>query len=109
MLANEVTALVRGREAAEAAEKTAADTFAGGGAGEDLPSIEVGAEGMRIGAVLTGLGFCASGKEAKRKLAENAVKLDGEPVTDPSTLVEVAEGGEIKLSLGKKKHAIIRR
>ncbi|MBX7457322.1 tyrosine--tRNA ligase [Qipengyuania sp. 1NDH17] len=109
VLANEVTALVRGREAAETAEKTAADTFAGGGAGEDLPSIEVGAEGMRIGAVLTGLGFCASGKEAKRKLAENAVKLDGEPVSDPSTLVEVAEGGEIKLSLGKKKHAIIRR
>ena len=109
VLANEVTALVRGREAAETAEKTAAETFAGGGAGEDLPSLEVGAEGMRIGAVLTGLGFCSSGKEAKRKLAENAVKLDGESVTDPGYLVEVPEGGEIKLSLGKKKHAIIRR
>ena len=109
VLANEVTALVRGREAAEAAAKTASDTFAGGGAGEDLPSIEVGAEGMRIGAVLTGLGFCASGKEAKRKLAENAVKLDGETVTDPGYLVAVPEGCEIKLSLGKKKHAIIRR
>ncbi|MBT8427183.1 MAG: tyrosine--tRNA ligase [Erythrobacter sp.] len=109
VLANEVTALVRGREAAETAEKTAAETFAGGGAGEDLPSLEVGADGMRIGAVLTGLGFCSSGKEAKRKLAENAVKLDGETVTDPGYLVEVPEGGEIKLSLGKKKHAIIRR
>ncbi|QZD95471.1 tyrosine--tRNA ligase [Qipengyuania gelatinilytica] len=109
VLANEVTALVRGREAAETAEKTAAETFAGGGAGEDLPSLEVGAEGMRIGAVLTGLGFCSSGKEAKRKLAENAVKLDGETVTDPGYLVEVPKGGETKLSLGKKKHAIIRR
>ncbi|MBX7531670.1 tyrosine--tRNA ligase [Qipengyuania sp. 1XM1-15A] len=109
VLANEVTALVRGREAAETAEKTAAETFAGGGAGEDLPSIELGADGMRIGAVLTGLGFCSSGKEAKRKLAENAVKLDGETVTDPGYLVEVPEGDEIKLSLGKKKHAIIRR
>ena len=64
---------------------------------------------MRIGAVLTGLGFTASGKEAKRKLAEGAVKLDGEPIDDPTYLVELAEGAESKLSLGKKKHAIIRR
>ena len=109
VLANEVTALVRGRDAADSAEKTAAKTFAGGGAGEDLPSIDVGEEGMRIGAVLTGLGFTASGGEAKRKLAENAVKLDGMTVNDPSYLVEVAPSAERKLSLGKKKHAIIRR
>ncbi|MCA0977570.1 tyrosine--tRNA ligase [Qipengyuania flava] len=109
VLANEVTALVRGHDAADSAEKTAAKTFAGGGAGEDLPSIDVGEEGMRIGAVLTGLGFTASGGEAKRKLAENAVKLDGTTVNDPSYLVEVAPSAERKLSLGKKKHAIIRR
>ena len=109
VLANEVTALVRGRGAAETAEKTAAETFAGGGAGEDLPSINVGAEGMRIGTVLTNLGFTASGGEAKRKLAENAVKLDGDTVNDPGFLVEVAADTERKLSLGKKKHAIIRR
>ena len=109
VLANEVTAMVRGPEAAQTAEKTAAETFAGGGAGEDLPAIEVGAEGMRIGAVLTALNFTSSGKEAKRKLAENAVKLDGEAVTDPAYLVEVDEHRERKLSLGKKKHAIIRR
>ena len=109
VLANEVTALVRGHDAAVAAEKTAAETFAGGGAGEDLPSFAVGSEGMRIGAVLTGLGFCASGKEAKRKLAENAVKLDEEVINDPGYLVEVPDEAERKLSLGKKKHAIIRR
>ena len=109
VLANEVTALVRGAEAAAAAEKTAAETFAGGGTGDDLPAIAVGNEGMRIGAVLTALGFTASGKEAKRKLAEGAVKLDGETLSDPGTLIEVAEGAEHKLSLGKKKHAIIRR
>ena len=109
VLANEVTALVRGRSAAEAAEKTAAETFAGGGAGEDLPSINVGAEGMRIGTVLTNLGFTASGGEAKRKLAENAVQLDGDTLNDPGFLVKVAAGTERKLSLGKKKHAIIRR
>ena len=109
VLANEVTALVRGRNAANLAERTAAETFAGGGAGEDLPQMAVGDEGMRIGAVLTALGFCTSGKEAKRKLAEGAVKLDGEAVSDPAFLVEVGGAQERKLSLGKKKHAIIRR
>ena len=109
VLANEVTALVRGREAAVSAEKTATETFAGGGAGDDLPTIEVGAEGMRIGAVLTGLGFVSSGKEAKRKLAEGAVKLDGETVSDPAYLVELPDGSQARLSLGKKKHAIVTR
>ncbi|MBY6217785.1 tyrosine--tRNA ligase [Qipengyuania aquimaris] len=109
VLANEVTALVRGREAAETAAKTAAETFAGGGAGEDLPTLSVGAEGMRIGAALTAIGFTASNGEAKRKLAEGAVKLDGEAVSDPAHLVEIEDGGEVKLSLGKKKHGILRR
>ena len=108
VLANEVTKLVRGEEAAHSAAATAAQTFAGGGAGEDLPSLSVGAEGMRIGAILTELGFTASNKEAKRKIAEGAVKLDGAPISDPGHLVEIAAGTEAKLSLGKKKHAIIR-
>lgn len=107
VLANEVTKLVRGEEAARSAEATAAQTFAGGGAGEDLPTLSVGAEGMRIGAVLTELGFTASNKEAKRKIAEGAVRLNGEPVEDAGTLVQVEADAEIKLSLGKKKHAII--
>ena len=63
---------------------------------------------MRIGAVLTALGFTASNGEAKRKLTEGAVRLDGEAVADPAYLVTIAEGAESKLSLGKKKHAIIR-
>ena len=109
VLANEVTARVRGREAADAAAQTASDTFAGGGSGEDLPSLSVGTDGMRIGAALTALGFTASNGEAKRKLAEGAVKLDGEVVGDPGFLVNVAPDTEIKLSLGKKKHAILRR
>ena len=109
VLANEVTRLVRGDEAATLAERTAAETFAGGGAGADLPTLDVGADGMRIGAVLTALGFTASNGEAKRKLTEGAVRLDGEAVADPAYLVTIAEGTESKLSLGKKKHAIIRR
>ena len=108
VLANQVTTLVRGEEAARLAAQTAAETFAGGGAGADLPTLDVGPDGMRIGAVLTALGFTASNGEAKRKLAEGAVKLDGETVTDPGYLVSVAAGTEAKLSLGKKKHAVIR-
>tara|TARA_R110000751_G_scaffold2018_17_gene10003 strand:- start:83899 stop:85128 length:1230 start_codon:yes stop_codon:yes gene_type:complete len=108
VLANQVTTLVRGEEAAKLAAQTAAETFAGGGAGADLPTLDVGPDGMRIGAVLTALGFTASNGEAKRKLAEGAVKLDGETVTDPGYLVSVAADAEAKLSLGKKKHAVIR-
>ncbi len=109
VLANEVTTLVRGADAAASAQATARDTFAGGGAGEDLPTVAVGDEGMRIGAMLTELGFTTSNKEAKRKIAEGAVKLDGETITDPGTLVEIAAGAESKLSLGKKKHAVVTR
>ena len=107
-LANEVTALVRGREAARSAEMTAAATFAGGGMGEDLPVLALGAEGIRVGAALTELGFTASGGEAKRKLAEGAVRLDGDVVSDPGQEIRLAPGAEARLSLGKKKHAILR-
>src|SRR5690606_30055545 len=108
VLANEVTKLVRGDDAARSAEATAAETFAGG-AGEDLPTLALGSEGMRIGAVLTAIGFTASNGEAKRKIAEGAVKLDGGAVTDPAQLVLPAEGQEMRLSLGKKKHGVLTR
>ncbi|MEO1647528.1 MAG: tyrosine--tRNA ligase [Pseudomonadota bacterium] len=109
VLANEVTALVRGKDAAAAAQTTARETFAGGGAGEDLPTLAVGSEGLRLGVVLTELGFTASNGEAKRKIAEGAVKLDGESVSDPGFVVLPSEAASLKLSLGKKRHAIITR
>jgi tyrosyl-tRNA synthetase len=100
VLANEVTRLVRGDEAALTAEATAATTFAGG-AGEDLPSIAL-EPGMTFAAALTALGFTASNGEAKRKAAEGAVKLDGEPVADA---LAPARAGRI--SLGKKRHGVL--
>jgi tyrosyl-tRNA synthetase len=109
VLANEVTKLVRGEDAAVRAEATARETFAGSGAGEDLPTLAVGAEGMRMAALLTAIGLTTSGGEAKRKLAEGAVKLDGETVTDPAQLVLPAEGETLRLSLGKKRHALVHR
>ncbi|MBH5322648.1 tyrosine--tRNA ligase [Aurantiacibacter sediminis] len=109
ILADEVTKLVRGEEAAKSARATAEQTFAGGGMGEDLPTLDIPAEGMRVGAVLTALGFTASNGEAKRKIAEGAVKIDGETVSDPGFLIEIADGDEARLSLGKKKHAALRK
>jgi len=108
VLANEVTKLVRGEEAARSAEATAAKTFAGG-LGEDLPVLEVSGEGIRLGAACTEIGLTASNGEAKRKIAEGAVRLDDQPVNDPGYLIELAPGEERKLSLGRKRHAVLRR
>jgi tyrosyl-tRNA synthetase len=107
VLATEATALLHGREAAEAAARTATETFAGGGAGEDLPTLSLG-EGMNIAHALTALGFTPSNKEAKRKIAEGAVRLDDVVVGDSGLTVT---GGDepLKLSLGKKRHALLVR
>ena len=108
VLAHEVTRLVRGAEAAAAAEATAAQTFGAGGMGDDLPVLQIPADGLRLLAALTALGFTASNGEAKRKLAEGAVKLDDQPVNDEGLVIQLASGTERKLSLGRKKHAILR-
>ena len=108
-LANAVTALVRGEQAAATAEATARETFAGGGAGKGLPTLAVGARGLRIGAVLTQLGFTASNAEAKRKLSEGAVRIGDEPVTDAGFVIAPGDGETLRLSLGKKKHALVTR
>src|SRR6476469_4065088 len=101
VLATEATAMLHGREAAAAAEATAHDTFAGGGAGESLPTLSVG-DGMSITQALTAIGFTASNGEAKRKIAEGAVRLNDQPVSDPGM---AAEAG--KISLGKKRHGLL--
>jgi tyrosyl-tRNA synthetase len=108
VLANEVTRLVRGDEAARTAQATAQATFAGGGLGEDLPVLVVPPEGIRLGAACTEIGFTASNGEAKRKIAEGAVRVDDAPITDPGYLVQVEPGSERKLSLGRKRHGVLR-
>ena len=103
VLATEATALLHGRDAAEAAARTAADTFGAGGLGEDLPTLSLG-DGMTIVQALTALGFTQSNGEAKRKVAEGAVRLNDQQVSDP-----VMPASEGKLSLGKKKHGLLTR
>jgi len=107
VLATEATAMLHGREAASAAKQTAQQTFEGGGTGEDLPTLSVG-DGMNIAHALTALGFTPSNKEAKRKIAEGAVRLDDEVVSDAG-LTLTASGEPMKLSLGRKKHGLLVR
>jgi tyrosyl-tRNA synthetase len=106
-LATEATAMLHGREAAQTAQETARETFEGGGAGEDLPTLSVGA-GMNIVQALTALGFTPSNKEAKRKIAEGAVRLNDVTVSDPA-LILVPTDEPLKLSLGRKKHGLLVR
>ncbi len=108
VLANAATALCRGADAATAAAATAAATFAGGALGGDLPVLEVPAEGIRLAAACAAIGFAGSNGEAKRKIAEGAVKLDDQVQQDPGHLITLAAGAEAKLSLGRKKHGILR-
>ena len=107
VLATAATSMLHGEAAAQAAQETARATFDQGGAGENLPTLSIG-EGVNIAHALTQLGFTPSNKEAKRKIAEGAVRLDDEVVTDPG--LTVTAGDEpIKLSLGKKRHALLVR
>ena len=103
VLATEATAMLHGRDAAEAAQETARATFDQGSTGEDLPTLSIG-DGVNIAHALTQLGFTPSNKEAKRKIAEGAVRLNDEVVSDPG--MAAVEG---KLSLGKKRHALLVR
>ena len=106
VLANEVTRLCRGDEAAKAAEATAAATFAGGGVGEDLPELALPAEGLGLIDALVAIGFAASRGEAKRLIAGGGARIDGDSVTDESH--HIAGGAEVRISAGKKKHGVLR-
>jgi tyrosyl-tRNA synthetase len=103
VLATEATAMLHGREAALAAEATARETFAGGGAGEDLPTIAAPPEGMSILQANTALGFAASNKEVKRKIDEGAIRVNDHKVSDYTYVVRPGD----KISFGQKKHGMV--
>ena len=107
VLANEVTKLVRGEDAARAAESTAAATFAGGGLGDDLPTLDVEGGEISIIDALIGLGFAGSRGEAKRLVAGGGARVDGVAVTNDSHAITL-NGNEIRVSSGKKKHGVLR-
>ena len=114
VLANEATTLLHGAEAASAAEATARAVFEQGGLGEDLPKLtltEADLPDGRISVVqlLVRAGLAASGKEAKRLIAEGGARLDDRPLTDAGQQFGRADlVGDMKLSAGKKRHALVR-
>ena len=105
-LANEATALIHGQEAAKAAAETARRTFEEGASGGDLPTLSVPGGSIGIVHALTALGFAASNGEARRKIGEGAVRLNGETVSDPQLMVDIGDE-PLKLSLGKKRHGLL--
>jgi tyrosyl-tRNA synthetase len=106
VLADEATKLAHGEEAAREAAETAKRTFEQGGAGEALPTLQVDGQ-ISIVIALTVLGFAASNGEARRKIAEGAVRLNGVTISDPTFAIVLEEGEPLRLSLGKKKHALL--
>ncbi|MCM2561112.1 tyrosine--tRNA ligase [Lutimaribacter sp. EGI FJ00015] len=113
VLANAVTTLCHGAEAAAAAEATAREVFEKGGVGADLPTLSLGAEelgdGISIVQLIVRSGLAKSGKDAKRLIAENGAKLDDEPLTDAGLMIDAARLEQpIKLSAGKKRHALVK-
>ncbi|MDP5216051.1 tyrosine--tRNA ligase [Ruegeria sp. 2205SS24-7] len=112
-LANEVTTLLHGSEAAAKAEATAREVFEKGGVGGDLPTLTLSAadlgDGMSIVQLIVKSGLAKSGKEAKRLIAENGAKLDDAPLTDAGLMIDAgALAAPIKLSAGKKRHALVK-
>ncbi|KPQ14981.1 MAG: tyrosyl-tRNA synthetase TyrS [Rhodobacteraceae bacterium HLUCCA09] len=111
-LAGEVTALLHGAEAAAAAEATAREVFERGGAGEDLPRLELGqadvAGGISVAQLFVRSGLATSGKDAKRLIAEGGARIGDEAVTDPGRILDAgALSAPLKLSAGKKRHALV--
>ncbi|WP_417719071.1 tyrosine--tRNA ligase [Salipiger sp.] len=112
-LANAVTTLCHGADAAAAAEATAREVFEKGGVGDDLPTLELTAEevagGISIVQVIVRAGLAKSGKEAKRLISENGARLDDAPLTDAGLMLDAgALSSPIKLSAGRKRHALVK-
>ena len=111
-LANEVTALLHGPDAAAAAEATAREVFERGGAGEELPTLtlspaEVG-DGISVVQLIVRSGLAKSGKDARRLIAEHGARLDDAPLTDAGLMLDSAAlAAPVKLSAGRKRHALV--
>ena len=110
ILATEATALAHGRETAEKSADTSRRAFEDGASAEGLPTITARLpDGILNLAVLAGL--AASNSEARKLIANNGLKLNDAPVSDPKLTVDSAAlngDGVLKLSSGKKKHVLVK-
>jgi tyrosyl-tRNA synthetase len=115
VLATEATALVHGREPAEAAAATARETFEKGGTAATLPSVAIPADELAAGiGVLSAFvkaGLTPSTGEARRQIQSGGLRVNDLLVTDPRLALTPADAlndGAIKLSFGKKRHVLLR-
>lgn len=115
VLAFEATKLCHGEAAAVEAAETARKTFEQGGVGDNLPTITVPEADLKIGMTIIDAlrlsGLVESNGEAKRLIQGGGAKINDHAVTDGSTLLNLSNltgDGYIKLSSGRKKHALIR-
>lgn len=106
-LAFEATKLCHGEDAAKNAMATAQKVFEQGGVGGDLPVINT-ASGTALLDIMVGLQMAASKGAARKLIEQGGVKIDNAPVNDFKYAVTAAPGTEIKLSVGKKHHALVR-
>jgi tyrosyl-tRNA synthetase len=114
VLATEATALVHGRAAADEAAGTARQTFEEGTLAENLPTVEISSADMANLGVLAAFvraGLVASNGEARRQIKGGGLKVNDATVTDEKMVLTAAAltpEGVIKLSLGKKRHVLIK-
>ncbi|MEJ0096412.1 MAG: tyrosine--tRNA ligase [Methylocella sp.] len=114
VLATEATAMVHGREAALAASEAARQTFEEGALAESLPSIDVPAEeieaGLGVLAAFAKAGLVASTGEARRQIKGGGLKVNDQTVTDERALIGMPDAtqGVIKLSIGRKRHILLK-
>ncbi|MBC27941.1 MAG: tyrosine--tRNA ligase [Rhodospirillaceae bacterium] len=114
LLATEATALCHGRAAAMAASDSARRTFAEGGIGDDLPCISLRNEelvdGLPAFVLFTRAGLAKSNSEARRLIKNGGAKLNDEKINEELaqiTTTDINQDGVIKLSAGKKRHALL--
>jgi tyrosyl-tRNA synthetase len=115
ILATEATTIVHGREAAEQAAETARQTFEEGALSASLPTIEIARSeldgGLGVLAAFVRAGLAGSNAEVRRLVAGGGVRVNDIAVTDEKSKLsatDLTEDGVVKLSLGKKKHVIVR-
>ena len=115
ILANEATALLHGRQAAEAAAATARQTFEEGALAELLPTVDVAAAEFEAGlGALTAFvraGLVGSTGEARRQIRGGALRINDVALDDERAVIgrdALQASGLVKLSLGRKKHVLLR-
>ncbi|MCU0908410.1 MAG: tyrosine--tRNA ligase [Rhodobacteraceae bacterium] len=111
-LANEVTGLLHGADAAAAAEATAREVFERGGVGDDLPTVALTAgevaDGISVVQLFTRAKLASSGKDARRLIAEGGARLNDAALTDPGLMLGAGDFAQpVKLTAGRKRHALV--